>query len=102
MGLPLGLPMVHPDVSSVATSSTSTGVPPASSVDRTFHFPATSESEIVARGSAAAADAAAAVSLAARSSAFRSWPQPASGAVQQQQQKAKNRISPPSEDETFC
>ena len=93
-GLPFDPVMIYSDVSSVATSSISAGGPPDSSVVRTFYFPATSASEIAARRAPAAADAAAAVSPAARSSAFRSWPQPASRAVQQQE-NVTTRIPPP-------
>src|SRR5688572_9330236 len=87
-GFRFGNMSVQPDVSAVAVSSDSSTLPPSSSIVRTFHFPATSASEIVA-DAAGVSGAAAAVSIAVRSSAARSSDlvQPTSTAAQQRKAK---------------
>lgn len=81
---------IQPEVSAVATSTVSSTLPPASSVERTFHLPATSASEIVA----AIAGAVVAVSTAVPSPAarFSDWAQPARTAAHQN--RVRHRILP--------
>ena len=94
-GLPVWAVMVQPEVSAVATNPVSTTFPPSSSVERTFHLPATSASEIVA-DAAGVSGAAAAVSIAVWSSAARSSDlvQPTRTAAQQKKGEAWHHTLP--------
>lgn len=91
-GFRFGKVMVQPEVSAVAINSVSTTFPPASLVERAFHLPATSASEIVA--DATGVSGAAAVSMAGWSLAARcsDWLQLTRTAAQQR--KAKRGITP--------